>query len=42
MTREKKMYRKKTLSTLRNKCEHLIGRILVYLAPLRSHKGGTK
>ena len=33
---------RKTLSTLKNKCKHLIGRILVCLASLRSQKGGTK
>ena len=42
MTREKKCIERKTPSTLRNKCEHLTGRILVYLASLRSNKGGTQ
>lgn len=37
------MYSKKDqLNTLRNKCEHPIWRILVYLASLRSKQGGTE
>lgn len=39
---KKKFTERKTLSPLRNKCKHLIGRTLVYLASLRSQKGGTK
>lgn len=39
---KKNFIERKTLSTFRNKCEHLIGRILVCLASLRSQKGGTK
>ena len=43
MMEEIPMYSKKDqLNTLRNKCEHPIWRMLVYLASSRSKQGGTE